>query len=192
MESVLFFGLFVLSMACWLWMSTLSASPGRGVARLTATLLMGAAFICPAVLALVMIHSSQSFDVTGQIRNLSQHHGKNPSSSFMIERVDGSRVRVNAGYAGDCLQDGEKVVAKVLVYQNTLLYLHVIDGPFSNWEHEEGDGTLGACLGIALGSFFVIGGVRKWKLDPDAPDVQDDRAPVSGVDDQSLLHLNRE
>jgi hypothetical protein len=49
-----------------------------------------------------------------------------------------------------------------------------------------------ACLGIAFGSFFVIGGVRKWRLDPDAPEVQDDRAPLNGVDEQSLLHLNRE
>jgi hypothetical protein len=190
MASALFLGLFLSSMACWLWMSTLSAGSKRGVARLTATLLMGTAFICPAVVALTMIHASPRFEVTGRIQTLVQRHGKNYSSTFEIERADGVRVRVNAGYAGDHLQNGETVVAKVLLYKNTLLRLRVLDGRFSDWEIQQGDGTLSAWLGIAFGSFFVIGGVRKWRSDPEAPEVQDDRAPLNGVDDQSLLHLN--
>jgi len=174
-------------------MSTLSAGPKRGVARLTATILMGAAFICPAVVEVIMIHLSPHFEVTGRIQNLIQRHGKNSHSTFEIERMDGNVARVTAGYSGDHLQNGEMVVVKGLLYQNTLLYLRVIDGRFLNWEHHEGDGTLGACLRIAFGSFFVIGGVRKWRLDPDAHEVQDDdRRPLSGVDEQSLLHLNRE
>jgi hypothetical protein len=192
MASALFFGLFALSMACWLWMSTLCASPKRAVARLISTLLMGAAFICPAVTALILIHVSPRIEVVGRILNLVQRHGKNSSSTFEIERADSSKVLANAGYDGDHFQDGETVVAKVLFYENTLLYLHVVDGQFAGWEHHEGDGTLGAWLGIALGSFFVIGGIRKWRLDPDAPEIQDDKAPLGGVDEQSLLHLNRE
>jgi hypothetical protein len=191
-EPLLFFGLIALSFGCWLWMSTLSSGRKRGIARLTATLLMGAAFICPAVVALIMIHRSPSVEVTGRIQNLVQLHGKHSSSTFEIESVDGSTVLVYADYAGDHLQNGEIAHATVLQYQNTLLALHILDGSSSGWEIQEGNGTVSAWLKIALGSFFVAGGIRKWRLDPDAPEIQDDKTPLNGVDEQSLLHLNRE
>jgi hypothetical protein len=192
MESILFFGLFVSSIVCWLWMSTLSESPKRGRAKLLATLLMGAAFILAAVVALVRIHQSSHDNVSGVIQNLKQRHGKNSSSSFEIQSADGRQVLVHAMYAGKNLFNGESVRAEVLRYQGTLLNLYVLNGPYAGWQHTEGDGTLGACFKIVIGGFFILGGVRKWQSEPDAPEVPDYRTQADGVDEQSLLHLNQD
>jgi hypothetical protein len=192
MEDVLFFGLIASSFVCWLWMSNLSEGPRRGQAKLVATLLMGAAFISSASVTLVRIHQSARDNVTGVIQNLTQRHGKNRSSSFEIQSANGAQIFVRAEYDGSNLFDGESVHAEVLRYRGTLLNLNVRDGRFAGWQHTEGDGTLGACLSLAIGSFFFVAGVRKWRAQPNAPEAQDDRAPASGIDEQSLLHLNRD
>jgi hypothetical protein len=192
MTGALFFGLILLSFACWMWMETLSEGRNRGLAKLTAFLLMGSALILPSTADLILIHTSQHFEAKGRIQNLVQRHGKDSFSRFEIEDVDGKRVFVNSAYAGDHLQNGEAVVAKILIYQNTLLSLVVLDGPFADWKHRESDGSLGAWLGIAFGSFFIVGGIRKWKLSPNATETPDSTTPANGIDEQSLLHLNRE
>jgi hypothetical protein len=192
MEHVLLLGLIAASFVCWLWMSTLSEGPKRGQAKLVATLLMGAAFISSASLTLVRIHQSARDNVTGVVQNLIQRHGKNSSSSFEIQPDKGRQIVVHAMYDGSNLFNGESVHAEVLRYRGTLLNLYVRDGRFAGWQHAEGDGTLGACLSFALGSFFLIFGVRKWRAEPDAPEVPDYRTPANGIDEQSLLHLNRD
>ena len=192
MESILFFGLFVSFIVCWLWMSTLPEGPKRGRAKLVATLLLGSAFISPALVALVRIHQSEHDNVSGLVQNLTQRHSKNSSSSFEIQPANGRQIVVHAAYAGKNLFNGESVRAEVLRYHGTLLNLHVLDGPYAGWQQTEGDGTIGACFEIVFGSFFILGGIRKWRSEPDAPEVQDYRTPAGGVDEQSLLHLNRD
>jgi hypothetical protein len=142
--------------------------------------------------ALVRIHQSSHEDVTGTIQNLKQHHGKNSSSSFEIQPANGQQIVVHAAYAGKNLFNGETVRAEVLRYQGTLLSLSVLDGPYAGWKQREGDGTIGACFDIVIGSFLTFLGIRKWRSEPDAPEVPDYTAPANAVDEQSLLHLNRD
>jgi hypothetical protein len=192
MVGVIVFALIVLSIACFIWSSNLSEGKKRGQVKLVAMLLMGVAFVSLSIFDLVGIHQSERDSVSGVIQNLKQRHGKNSSSSFQIQMADGSQIAVHAAYDGKNLVNGESVHAEVLRYHATLLSLSVLDGAYAGWQHVEGDGTISGCFLLLLGVLCIWGGLRKWRSEPNAPEVPDYRTPANGIDDQSLLHLNRD
>jgi hypothetical protein len=192
MTGVIVFALIVLSIVCFIWSSNLAEGEKRGQVKLVAMLLMGVAFVSLSVFDLIGIHQSERDNVSGVIQNLKQRHGKNSSSSFQIQMTDGRQIAVHATYDGKNLVNGESVHAEVLRYHATLLSLYVLDGAYAGWQHTEGDGTISAFFLLALGFLCIWGGIRKWRSEPDAPQVPDYGAPATGIDEQSLLHLNRD
>lgn len=173
------------------WSGTLTRLPQVGWQRFVSGCLLGSGFCLIGIVNLVETRRSGHSFATGVVSSVGRSQGRNPKTTLVVLRADGTWLYANCDYFGNHLLAGENVSIEVLDYESTLLHLKVLDGQFAGWTLNEGDGSLFSIFAIAVGLFLIVSTRAKWKRDPEG--VEDevfDTKPREGVDTRSMLDLS--
>jgi hypothetical protein len=93
----------------------------------------------------------------GEIRNLRQTHGRGAFSHFSLFNQQGYvSDQMTTDYNGSNLVEGESVEVKYVGFNGTVTHLRVLDGPYTGWSLQEGDGTVTSLFVACLGGLFLF------------------------------------
>ena len=165
----------------------------RGSLKFWATTALGMVFLLGSADSIYTRKIAPRYGATGIISAVDQHGGKNPRTYFRLNTTDGGYFRLCAKTESGDLQNGETITAEWMIFDADVLHYRVLTGPHRGNHFQDVIG-FEAIVEPIFGLFLIGGAFRLWRRDPlghpQKPSGRE-RAP-DGVDDQSLLHLNRD
>ena len=119
----------------------------RGLWRGWGLGLIGVAFLAFGLLSFQLIHNSPRPVVEGNLWDIRELYStKARSSRFMITDATGHAVLIRCKYNGPGLVQGERARVRYVAYNNKLLEMDMLTGPYQLWHLRESSGEQG-CLG---------------------------------------------
>jgi hypothetical protein len=181
-------------LVCAIITCCISPSLQRGKFRFWATTLVGTAFVLAAVDQIWTRQIAPRYFMTGSVSSVRRTGGKDPTVYFTLTNASGGHLRLSASTGSDALQSGEHVRADWMIFDGDVLHYLVLDGKHIG-EHFQDVVPFNAIWEPFLGLWLMWSGYRLWRKDPMGHPVrkkQPKEKDPTDVDDQSLLHLNRD
>lgn len=127
--------------------------------------LVGSAFLAFGLASILFIHYSPRPVVEGSLWDIREFSGRGSGSSrFRITDAAGRAIEIRCRYRGPGLVQGERVRVRYVAYDQKLLELDTLSGPFQLWHLRESSGESGCWAWVAIGvvcGFFACRQVVK-------------------------------
>ena len=133
----------------------------RALRRACGLSLMSVAFIGFGSVSLQFVRSSQRPVVEGNLWDIRRPVGSGRGARFMITDGRGHAVLIRCSYSGPGLVSGERARVRYIAYNNKLLDMEMLDGPFKAWHFRESSGEGGWWGWMAIGMICGIFAFRQ-------------------------------
>jgi hypothetical protein len=138
--------------------SVKSLSPEKGALRRGLGLsLISVALIGFGFANVYFVRISSRPVVEGNLWDIRRSIKNNSGARFMITDATGHAVLIRCKYSGPGLVEGERARVRYIAYNNKLLEMEMLDGPFQTWHFQESSGEGGwwtwAAIGLVCGLF---------------------------------------
>lgn len=134
--------------------------------------LIGVALIAFGLANFQFIHNSPRPVVEGNLWDTRESYGRNGSSSrFMITDASGHAVQIRCSYTGPGLVEGERARIRYVAYNQKLLEMDMLSGPYQLWHLRESSGENGYWAWVAIGGvcgFFAYPQLAKVRHEADS------------------------
>jgi hypothetical protein len=123
----------------------------------------GFAFVAFGLTSAYFIRSSPRPVVEGNIWGIRQAHGKSAGSSFWITTDSGQVAQIRCRYDGPGFREGERARVQFIQYNQKLLELSMLSGPYGDWHLQESSGEWSTWLLVGLGVVCWVGGYLEFR-----------------------------
>lgn len=121
----------------------------------------GLAFMFFGLATFYLVRTSPRLGIEGNIWDVHRIQSKSGGSQFRVTSDSGRVVVVRCRYRGPGLREGDRVRVRYIAYNQHLLELTMLSGPFEGWELEEPSQDWSwlvlAGLGLVCGAVVVRG-----------------------------------
>jgi hypothetical protein len=114
--------------------------------------MIGGALIVFGVVNFAFIHNSARPVVEGNLWDIRELYSSRAQSSlFRITDASGHAVQIRCKYTGPGLVQGERARVRYVTYNEKLVEMEMLSGPFQGWRFEESSGEAGWWWWVAMG-----------------------------------------
>jgi hypothetical protein len=172
--------------------SQIDPGPRRGRLKLLANLAFSAVFLLSGLDTILTRHLSAHFFSTGVITTLEQHGGKNAYSKLVVTTPDGANFHLWMDTNSRLLQTGEKVRAEEIAYSGRAIRVDILDGA-NRGQHLKDTSEVSGFICIAVGIVFAVVSGLQYRSNPNGNPTKrtPEQPPLNGIDEDSLLRLNK-
>jgi hypothetical protein len=117
--------------------------------------LISVAFVAFGLVNFQLIHSSPRPVVEGNLWDIREEF-KNSSTRFMITDATGQAVMILCRHRGPGFVQGERARVRYVAYNNKLVEMDMLSGPYGAWHLRESSGEEGYWAWVAIGMFFGL------------------------------------
>ena len=115
--------------------------------------LISVALISAALISFQFIRNSPRPVVEGNLWDIREmHSGHAYSTRFRITDASGHAVQIRCAYSGPGLVEGERARVHYVAYNQKLLEMDMLDGPFQAWHLQESSGENGYWWWVGIGA----------------------------------------
>ena len=133
--------------------------------------LISVALIAVGLVSFQFIHNSPRLVVEGNLWDIRQPFSRGTSSAqFRVTDASGHAVLIRCSYTGPGLVEGERARVRYVAYNQKLLEMDMLDGPFQAWHLRESSGENGYWFWVGIGAvcaFFAYRQLAKAKREAD-------------------------
>jgi hypothetical protein len=130
--------------------------------------LMSVALIAFGVVSFQFIHNSPRpvvegnlWDIRELVSTTRRHSSTSRSSRFMITDAAGHAVLVRCKYSGPGLVEGERARVRYVAYNQKLLEMDMLDGPYQAWHLRESSEENDCWWRVSFGAVFAFFAFRQ-------------------------------
>jgi len=102
-----------------------------------------------------LIHTSPRLVVEGNLWDIREEF-KNSLTRFMITDGTGQAVKILCRHRGPGFLQGERARVRYVAYNNKLVEMDMLSGPYGAWHLRESSGEEGYWVWVAIGLFFGL------------------------------------
>jgi hypothetical protein len=102
-----------------------------------------------------LIHTSPRPVVEGNLWDIREEF-KNGSTRFMITDATGQAVMILCSHRGPGFVQGERARVRYVAYNNKLLEMDMLSGPYGAWHLRESSGEAGYWAWVVIGLLFGL------------------------------------
>jgi hypothetical protein len=113
-----------------------------------------------------LIHTSPRPVVEGNLWDIREEF-KNGSTRFMITDATGQAVAILCNHRGTGFVQGERARVRYVAYNNKLVEMDMLSGPYGAWHLRESSGEKGYWVWVAIGLF--VGALAYFQLAKTGP-----------------------
>ncbi len=151
-----FFALLVCAIAVTLCGSRTTLAPRQQAAwRGVGLSLISVALIAFGLVNFRLIHSSPRPVVEGNLWDIRQEF-KSGSTRFMITDATGQAVMILCSHRGPGFVQGERARVRYVAYNNKLVEMDMLTGPYGAWHLRESSGEERYWAWVVIGLFFGL------------------------------------
>jgi hypothetical protein len=130
----------------------------RAIRRGGGLSLIGGALVAFGVINFLLIHNSPRPVVEGNLWDAREQFSRQARGSrFMITDAEGRAVQIRCNYTGPGLVQGERARVRYIAYNQKLLDMDMLTGPYQAWHLHESSGEAGywgwVAMGVVIGFF---------------------------------------
>ena len=117
--------------------------------------LISVALVVFGVVNFQLIHTSPRPVVVGNLWDIREEF-KNGSTRFMITDATGQAVMILCRHRGPGFVQGERARVRYVAYNNKLVELDMLSGPYGAWHLRESSGEVGYWAWVVIGLIFGL------------------------------------
>ena len=117
--------------------------------------LISVALVAFGLVNFQLIHTSPRPVVEGNLWDIREEF-KNGSTRFMITDATGQAVMILCSHRGPGFVQGERARVRYVAYNNKLLEMDMLSGPYGAWHLRESSGEAGYWAWVVIGLLFGL------------------------------------
>jgi hypothetical protein len=117
--------------------------------------LISGALVAFGLVSFVLIHTSPRPVVEGNLWDIREEF-KNGSTRFMITDATSRAVMILCSHSGPGFVQGERARVRYVAYNNRLVEMDMLSGPYGAWHLRDSSGEKGYWAWVVIGLFFGL------------------------------------